>query len=45
MEKFIDSLSNMGYTTSSEPIEYSRSQAVVRRTLYKLEYNKQDNTK
>lgn len=45
MEKFIDSLSDLGYTTSSEPIEYSRSQAVVRRTLYKLEYNKQDTTK
>lgn len=42
MEKFIDSLSNLGYTTASEPIEYSRSQAVVRRTLYKLEYKKQD---
>ncbi len=41
MQKFIDSLSKLGYTTSSEPIEYSRSQAVVRRTLYKLEYNKQ----
>lgn len=45
MQKFIDSLTDLGYTTSSEPIEYSRSQAVVRRTLYKLEYNKQDKTK
>ena len=42
MQKFIDSLSNLGYTTSSEPIEYSRSQAVVRRTLYKLTYTKQN---
>ncbi|MCA9368961.1 MAG: 50S ribosomal protein L11 methyltransferase [Pseudomonadales bacterium] len=40
MKKFIDSLGNLGYTTSSEPIEYSRSQAIVRRTIYKLEYNK-----
>ena len=41
LEKFIDSLRNLGYTTTSDPVEYYRSQAIVKRSIYKLQYNKE----
>ena len=39
LEKLIDSLASLGYTTSSEPIEYFREQAIVRRNIYTFTYN------
>ncbi len=45
MHSFIDSLAEMGYTTTSEPLVYARPQAVVQREIYVLRYSTETRTK
>jgi tRNA G10 N-methylase Trm11 len=41
LEKMIDKLSQLGYTSSSEPIVYHRPDATVHRQIWKFTYQKQ----
>lgn len=41
LEKFIDKLSDLGYTISSQPVLYHRPQATVQRQIAILKYRKQ----
>jgi len=41
LESLIDSLGKLGYTMTSEPIEYFRAQAIVRRNIYTFIYKKE----
>ncbi len=41
LRSFIDGLTVLGYTTSSEPIVYARPNATVQREIYQLKYTKQ----
>ncbi len=39
MEKLIDKIATLGYTTVSSPIEYARPGAVIKREIYQITYN------
>ncbi len=38
LEDLIDKLASLGYTTHSEPVVYSRPQAIVQRQIYQFKY-------
>ena len=38
LDKLIDKISQLGYTTMSQPVTYSRPQAIVKRQLHFLRY-------
>lgn len=42
LDLLIDKLANFGYTTLSEPVLYSRPQAIVQRQIYRFRFNKQN---
>lgn len=41
LDSLIDKLATFGYTTLSEPVLYSRPQAIVQRQIYRFRFNKQ----